>query len=86
MQTSKTMETKIKTPTIYDIKYATQEKEPHFFDRQTLKFFGDTMKNFGVFQEDGEIFIYRKKPVKHGLTGTWLYNWKEGTLNKVMGS
>ena len=22
--------------------------EPHFFDRRTMKFFGDTMKNYGV--------------------------------------
>ena len=49
----------MKTPTIYDIKYDTQEKSPYFFSRDTLKFFGQTMKSFKVVQSPtGRIFIY----------------------------
>ena len=56
-------------------------REPFFFTRSTLKFFGDTMRNYGVrsvtiqayspMSEDGatlEVWeLYRKAPVKHGL-------------------
>ncbi len=45
-------------PTIYDIKYATQEKQPHFFTRQTLKFFRQTLRSFYVGKTaNGKIFI-----------------------------
>lgn len=51
--------------------------ETHFFDRQTMKFFGDSMRNYGV-RDGGTIYtyegvshevweLYRKRPVKHGL-------------------
>jgi hypothetical protein len=49
---------------------------PHFFDRKTMKFFGDTMRNYGVqnswiVAQDGEIVevykLYRRRPVRHGL-------------------
>ena len=35
-------------PTIYDIKCRTQDSSPYFFERKTLKFFGQTMKSFTV--------------------------------------
>lgn len=33
-----------------ELKYHVEKsgKESHFFDRKSMKFFGDTMKNFGV--------------------------------------
>lgn len=77
------METKVKTPTIHDIKYASQKAERYFFSRQTMRAFGDTLRNFGVFQDNGKIFIHRKKPVKHGLTGTWLFNPETGSLTSI---
>lgn len=39
-----------KKPTIYDIKYLTRGTSPHFFTRQTMKFFGQTMKSFSVYK------------------------------------
>jgi len=36
------------TLTIYDIKERTKETSPHFFSHDTLKFFGQTMKDFNV--------------------------------------
>ena len=43
---------------IYEIKRRTAEKHPHFFSRQTLKFFGQTLKDFKVYkQKDGTYLI-----------------------------
>ena len=43
----------------------------HFFDRKTMQFFGDTMRNYGVRKAEIEGVavweLYRKRPVKHGL-------------------
>ena len=48
----------------------------HFFTRKTMNFFGDTMANFGVYQEldekvNGESVplycLYRKSPAKCGI-------------------
>lgn len=45
--------------------------ERYFFTRDTMKFFGDTMKNYGVRISEingKEVYeLYRKNPVKHGL-------------------
>jgi len=38
----------MKKPTIYEIKRLTAETQPYFFSRNTLKFFGQTMKDFKV--------------------------------------
>jgi hypothetical protein len=42
----------MKKPTIYQIKEATKETAPYFFSRQTLKFWGQTMKSFKVYKTD----------------------------------
>ena len=34
--------------TIYDIKRMSEEKAPYFFDRNSMKFFGQTLKDFSV--------------------------------------
>lgn len=51
--------------------------DSHFFTRPTMRFFGDTMRNYGVRDagavktNSGDICevweLYRKRPVKHGL-------------------
>lgn len=44
--------------TIYEIKNRTQETSPYFFDRKTLKFFGQTMRSFSVKkQADGRFRV-----------------------------
>lgn len=66
----------IKTPS--DLKYAVENsgQEPHFFTRDSMKFFGDTMRNYGIKKPteiqtlSGPVLafeLYRRKPVKHGL-------------------
>ena len=48
--------------TISDIKYDTMANEPHFFDRKTMKFFGQTMRDFHVYKSPkGKIFILAKR-------------------------
>jgi hypothetical protein len=45
--------------TIYQIKEFTKETSPFFFTKQTLGFFGQTMRSFKVSkQEDGRYKIY----------------------------
>lgn len=61
-----------------ELKYQVESAghSPHFFTRNTMKFFGDTMRNYGV-RHHKEIItrngirqsgyeLYRKSPVKHG--------------------
>lgn len=62
-----------------ELKYQVQTNHPksHFFDRDTMRFFGDRMSNYGVraatintwSAEGVEVWeLYRKRPVKNGLT------------------
>ena len=64
--------------TASDLKYNIEigDDSPHYFTRSSMKFFGDTMKNYGVRSEiinirredNVEVWeLYRKRPVKHGL-------------------
>lgn len=39
----------------------------YYFTRNTMKFFGDTMKNYGVKTHSDYYELYRKQPVKHGI-------------------
>jgi len=45
--------------TIYEIKYRTQGNQPYFFTRDSMKFFGQTLKDFKVRkQPDGKYLIF----------------------------
>ena len=64
-----------------DLKYMVEHsgKESHFFTRRTMKFFGDTMRNYGVRKarvfmrgdiKNSGVYVwelYRRRPTKHGL-------------------
>lgn len=39
---------KVSPLTISDIKYLTESKESHFFSRSSMRFFGQTMRDFSV--------------------------------------
>jgi hypothetical protein len=60
-----------------ELKYQIEQtgREQYFFDRKTMRFFGDTMRNFGVRSAtvtgfDGKPVecweLYRRRAVKHG--------------------
>jgi hypothetical protein len=74
--------------TASELKYLYERNNPggHFFDRKTMRFFGDTMQNFRVVdggkvktitengvEEVGVWALYRKRPVKCGLHGFCRY-------------
>lgn len=57
---------------------------PHFFTRETMRFFGDTMRNYGLRKPqpvtlyDGSTVqayeLFRRRPVKHGLRASAWFN------------
>ena len=45
--------------------------DSHFFARDTMRFFGDTVRNFGVKkQESGEWLLFRKHKTRQSAAGT----------------
>ena len=71
--------------TASDLKWHCEQsgKEPHFFTRDTMRFFGDRMSNYGVRKPrpietfHGPVMAYeltRKRPVKHGLQSSTFFN------------
>jgi hypothetical protein len=61
-----------------ELKYQVEQSghEPYFFDRKTMKFFGDRMSNYGVRSATVDTYsqkavecweLYRRHAVKHGL-------------------
>ena len=59
------------TPSELKISILAHNPDSHFFDRKTMQFFGDTMRNYGVRKAEIEGVavweLYRKRPVKQGL-------------------
>lgn len=65
--------------------------ETHFFTRESMKFSGDTMRNYGVRAQPitvqtyhGPVLaweLYRKRPVKHGLSKSAFFDVE--TLQQV---
>lgn len=68
----------MKTPTIYDIKYDvtnTDSNNHFFFSRKSMKFFGQTLKDFSVRKSpSGRIFILAPSYWDNHLIG---YTFKE---------
>lgn len=78
-----------------ELKYNVENSglNPYFFDHKSMKFFGDTMKNYGCksvvvhvsngVEIDGIACweLYRKYPVKHGLKSSTYFDKK--TFAKV---
>ena len=53
-----------------ELKYQYELNNPKgfFFTRPTMKVFGDTMRNYGVINHGSHYELWRKRPVKHGIT------------------
>lgn len=47
--------------TIYEIKRRSHEKKPYYFDRKTMKFFNQTLKDFRVYKLENDIYQFRAK-------------------------
>jgi len=66
----------IKTITVSELKYQVSETGSHYFERSSMKFFGDTMKNYGI-RKHNDLTAYeltRKQPVKHGLSNSQFFD------------
>lgn len=54
-----------------ELKYEIEKTDPEncYFSRDSVRFFGDTMRNYGVRSTAGGLYweLYRKRPVKNGL-------------------
>lgn len=77
----------MKCPSPSEIRAAHEAMHPtgHFFSRGAMKFFGDTMRNFGAFRADnGAVILYRRHPVKHGLQGRWIFCERTGMLTRLL--
>jgi hypothetical protein len=59
-----------------------QGKDSYFFTRDTMKFFGDTMRNYGVRSNGNSWELYRKKPVKYGLINS--AHFDKQTFNRII--
>ena len=59
-----------------DLKYHHERLNPgsHFFDRDTMRYFGDTMGNYSVITHKDCYELRRKKPVKEGLQYTTYFD------------
>ena len=61
-----------------ELKYNVSQTGSCFFHRDSMRFFGDTMRNYGVRAAvlDGvEVWeLYRKRPVKCGLRSSAYFN------------
>jgi hypothetical protein len=56
--------------TVTDVKYGLNS-DSYFFERKTMKFFGDKMTSFGVKTVNGKRYMYRKPSAKINVFGTW---------------
>jgi hypothetical protein len=89
--------------TAYALKRLYERNNPngHFFDRETMRFFGDTMRNFGV-RDAGErlvvspgaarkkemvdlCLLYRKRPTKRNMRGELAYFRKDNGKEIAIG-
>ena len=59
------------TPSELKANILAHDPDSRFFDRKTMQFFGDTMRNYGVRKAEiggvPVLELYRKKPDKHNL-------------------
>lgn len=69
------------TPSQLRYEVQTRNTDTHFFDYKTMRFFGDTMRNYGV-RDAGDCWeLYRKRPVKYGLRTSAYFD--KQTFNQV---
>lgn len=58
-----------------DLKYNVETKtDSCFFDRSSMKFFGDTMANYGCRDAGGCWELWRKRSVRHGLNSSAFFD------------
>ena len=61
------------TPSELKAKYEAAHPDGLFFSRKAMKFFGDTMANYGVRDAGTHWELYRKRPVKAGVRNSMFF-------------
>ena len=62
----------IKTPSNVRMFYESAHPDGYFFSRETMRFFKDTMKSYGIRRIDGIVYLYRKTPLaRSGRFAVW---------------
>lgn len=69
--------------TLKEVRKASLAMGAYFFDRETMKFFGDTMQNFKVVNAYGKVYIERLK--KRTLT-VWEFNIETSDIRSIDGA
>lgn len=79
--------------TLAEIKAANERAGGYFFSRQTMRFFGDTMRSFSVRHEGGKVYLIRVRPMRDrdgrnmGGVGTrYLFTPENGDIGSVVES
>lgn len=77
----------MKKPTIYEIRRRVEDKQPYFFSRKTLRFFGQTMRDFSVERSPkGNLYIVAPNyMVDRSVAGAPRYQHVGYTVRKVAG-
>lgn len=69
--------------TISDIKRLNEQNGGKFFSRENMRFFGDTLKNYGVGRGylPNTVLVYRKRAMKpHVPLTRWLFSTLTGRV------
>lgn len=61
------------TPAQIRLRYQQNNPDGHCFDRKSMRFFGDTMRNFRAVRTETGYRLERRRPVKHGLSSALLF-------------
>lgn len=66
----------MRIPSASQLKYSHEQAWPdtYFFSRKTMKFFGDTMKNYKVSDGDKFWILSRRQPVKFGMNSSYHFD------------
>jgi hypothetical protein len=69
--------------TIYQLKALNEQNGGRFFSRENMKFFGDTIRNFGMCKgrDANTVTVYRKRTGKPNVPLTvWTFDLKTGRV------
>ena len=71
--------------TASELKYNVEQgHDRYFFTRDSMRFFGDTMRNYGVRDGGTTWKLYRRHPVKHGFRDSAYFD--KATFKRVFDS
>ena len=74
------------TPSRLKALHLEHNPESHFFSRENMRFFGDTMKNYAIVEHDCCFELRRRRPVKHGLKACAYFDKQTYALRHDLGA